>query len=291
MFGASLQPGQAKSLGQAIVDAFRALNIRMFFSAFPEWLPLPGELTLRRAVAMIDDAILGLVRDRRKSREKRGDLLSLLISARDEETQMGLDDRQLRDELVTFFVAGNETTAIAMSWLWYVLDRHPEVDRKVRAEVDSVLGGRRPEAADLNALPYSKMLILEVLRLYPPAWFLPRVTEEADSICGYPVPAGATILLNQYGAHRHPSFWEKPSVLDPERFSPERSADRHRYAFFPFGGGPRQCIGNMFAIMESQVILAMMLQRFRPRLTPGHPEVRPRSATTLRPHPALRMTL
>lgn len=291
MFGASLRPGEAASIGEAIVTAFRALNLRMFFSTFPTWLPLPGEQSLRRAVAMIDEAILGLVHDRRKSREQRDDLLSLLLNARDEETQAGMDDRQLRDELVTLFIAGNETTAITMSWLWYVLDRFPEVDRKVRAEIEVVLGGRTPTADDLGSLTYSKMLIQEVLRLYPPAWFLPRVAAKADSICGYAVPAGATILLNQYGAHRHPSFWEQPSVLDPERFSPERSAGRHRYAFFPFGGGARQCIGNLFAIMESQVILAMMVQRFRPRLEAGHPEVRPRSATTLRPHPMLRMTL
>ncbi|WP_438000336.1 cytochrome P450 [Sorangium sp. So ce185] len=288
MFGASITPRQADSLGDALLTAFQALNARMFLYFVPDRL-IPGDRAFRGALAKIDEGLLRLVKERRRSGEERDDLLSLLLHARDE-SGSGMDDRQLRDELVTMFIAGNETTAITMTWLFYLLDGHPEVERKLRAEIEQVLGDRRPTAADLAKMDYAKMVIQEAMRLYPPSWLLPRVAKEDDEICGYPVRAGATVIVSQYVMHHDPAFWEDPERFDPERFTPERSASRPRYSFMPFGGGPRQCIGNLFAIMEAQILLAVLLRRLRTRLVPGRP-VSPQAVTTLRPRHALTMTL
>ncbi len=288
MFGASISPRETDSLGEAIGAAFQTINARMFFYFMPERL-LPGERALRDAISRIDASLLRLVRERRSGGEERDDLLSLLLRAQDE-SGSGMDDRQLRDELVTMFVAGNETTAITMTWLFYLLDRHPEIERKLRAELEEVLGDRRPTAADLSKMDYTKRVILEAMRVYPPSWLLPRIVKEDDQICGYPVPAGAIVIVSQYVMHYDPAFWEAPAVFDPERFTPERSASRPRYSFMPFGGGPRQCIGNLFSIMEAQILLAVLLRRLRARLLPGHP-VSPQAMTTLRSRHGLKMTL
>lgn len=288
MFGVSVTPREADSLGEAILAAFQAINARMFLYFVPERL-LPGERALRDAISRIDEAILRLIRERRRGREERHDLLSLLLRAQDE-SGSGMDDRQLRDELVSFFIAGNETTAITMTWLFYLLDRHPEIERRLRAEIEDVLGDRRPTAADLSKMDYAKMAIQETMRVYPPSWIIPRIVKEDDHICGYAVPAGAPVIVSQYVMHHDPTFWDAPQVFDPERFTPERSASRPRYSFMPFGGGPRQCIGNLFAIMEAQIILAVLLRRLRARLVPGQ-LVSPKAVTTLRPRHGLKMTL
>ncbi|WP_437281102.1 cytochrome P450 [Sorangium sp. So ce375] len=288
MFGVSIAPREADSLGEAILVAFQTLNARLFLYFMPDRL-LPGERALRDAIARIDEAILRLVRERRRSKEERDDLLSLLLRAQDE-SGSGMDDRQLRDELVTMFIAGNETTAITMTWLFYLLDSNPGIERKLRAEIEEVVGDRRPTAADLSRMEYTKMVIQEAMRLYPPSWIVPRTVKEDDQICGYPVPAGATVIVSQYVMHNDPAFWEAPAEFDPERFTPERSAARPRYSFMPFGGGPRQCIGNLFAMMEAQILLVVLLRRLRMRLVPGHP-VSPQALTTLRPRHGLKMTL
>jgi cytochrome P450 len=290
MFSTSLESRKAKDLGAAVITSFRELNVRLFLYFLPKWLPLPGERALHKAIQTIDKVMYRMVRERRQSSTLPNDLLSLLLNGRDDETGKGMDDRQVRDELVTLVVAGTDTTALAMTWLWYVLDQYPEVDRKLRQEVDVVLQGRIPTFDDLASLPYTKMVLMETMRLYPPGWFVPRFTVADDVIDGYPIPAGSTILLCPYATHRDPAVWERPDVFDPERFSPERSAGRPRYAYLPFGGGPRQCIGMQFALIEAQIITAMLVQRFRPRCVPGVPVV-PHSATTLKPRHGLPVTL
>jgi cytochrome P450 len=291
LFGASLDREEMGALGEAVMAAFRAINVRLFLFMIPRWIPMPGDRTVVRAVDRIDTSLLRLVGARRRSGEQRSDMLALLMQARDEEDAGGMDDRQLRDELVTLFVAGNETTALLLTWTWWLLDAHPEVDRRLRDELASVLGGRSPTADDLPRLVYTKMVIQEVLRLYPPAWILPRFAAHDAEIDGYRIPAGSTVLLCPYATHRDPSIWDRPDAFDPERFTPERAAARHRYAYFPFGGGARQCIGNVFAIMEAQIILAVWMQRFRMRLAPEHPPVVPHAATTLRSKHGVRMTV
>jgi cytochrome P450 len=290
LFGQGLDRRETDRLGDDIQLAFASLNVRVLLYFLPERFPLPGERRYRAAIAAIDEAVLRLVRARRASGGDRHDLLSVLLRARDADTGEGMDDRQLRDELVTMFVGGQETTAIAMTWLWYVLDQYPEVDRRLRAEVADVLGDRRPTFADLARLTYTKQVTQEVLRLYPPGWMLPRFTDKEAIIGGHRIPEGSVLMLSPFVSHRDPAFWPDPETFDPERFTAERGAERPRYAYYPFGGGARQCIGNHFTMMEAQLITAMMAQRLRPKLVPGH-RVEISSATTLKARHGLKMTL
>jgi cytochrome P450 len=201
-----------------------------------------------------------------------------------------MSDRQLRDEVMTLFLAGHETTANALTWTWYLLSTHPEIERRLEMELAAGLGGRTPTLADLSQLTYIGMVIQEAMRLYPPAWIIGRNALEADQIGGYDIPAGSTVVLSPYVTHRHPDFWVNPEGFDPERFTPERSRGRPYFAYFPFGGGPRLCLGNNFALLEARLALATVAQRYRLELVPGHP-VEPEPLVTLRPRHGLLMTL
>jgi cytochrome P450 len=290
MFGSSIDRRQMEYLRDQLLTAFRGMDLRMFLYFLVDRVPLPGERAYRRAIAAMDEEMMQLTRRRRGSEAEHDDLLSLLMRARDEASDTGMDDRQLRDELVTMFVAGNDTTANAMTWMWYVLDQNPAVDEKLRAEVADVLGDRPPTHADLARLVYTRQVIQETMRLYPSVWFFPRFAAQDVEIDGYHIPAGSTILLSQFVTHRDAAFWPDPTRFDPGRFDPDRTDQRPRFAYYPFGGGPRQCIGNVFSMMEGQLIAARMAQRFRPRLVPGH-RVVPSSASTLQPKFGIKMTL
>jgi cytochrome P450 len=219
-----------------------------------------------------------------------GDLLSMLMKARDPGTDQGMDETQWRDEVLTLLFAGHETTAAALAWTWALLAQHPHVQARLHQEVVAVLGGRTPTSTDLPNLPYTKRVIEEALRLYPPTWITARTPLEDDEIGGYAIPAGSVVLLSPYVMHRHPRFWEAPTVFDPERFTPARAVGRPRYAYFPFGGGPRQCLGKHFALQEAQLIVAMVAQRYRLQLVPGHPII-PQPLLALRPRDGVRMML
>ncbi|MCX4239272.1 cytochrome P450 [Paraliomyxa miuraensis] len=288
MFGTSLPQQQLHALAQAVLDSFKAINIRMLLYFVPDVL-LPGERTLRQSLATIDQSIAGLIAERRRRPAERDDLLSLLLAVRDEDGE-AMSDRQLRDELVTMFVAGNETTAITMTWLFHLLDQNPEVDARVRAELDAVLGDDPLTPENIRALDYCRRAVQEAHRMYPPSWLIPRRAEQADEVGGYAIPAGATVVVSQYVLHHDASTWESPEVFDPDRFLPERVEQRSRYSYIPFGSGPRQCIGNNFAVLEALIILAAMHRRMRARLVPGHVVV-PQAALTLRPKHGLKMTL
>jgi cytochrome P450 len=213
----------------------------------------------------------------------------MLVQARDENGE-GMSRRQLRDEVMTFLVAGYETTARALSWAFYLLDQNPEEGRKLREELARVLGGGIPSYEHLSRLSYTKMFVQEAMRLYPPAWGLARRAKGEDEIQGHRIPRGSRLIISSYVTHRHPAFWESPEKFDPERFTPELSENRPRYAYFPFGGGPRQCIGVNFATMEATIITAMVAQRFGLSLVPGHP-VEPQADITLKPRYGLPMNL
>ena len=266
----------------------RSLNIalpiteRRFWSFInmPERAPTPDNIRFRRAIAAIDDVVFRIIAARRRSDVDQGDLLAMLLQARDEETGAQMSDQQLRDEVITLLLAGHDTTANLLSWTFYLLSRHPSVESKVYAEVSAVLGGRTPAVADLASLPYTRMVIDEVLRLYPPAWIIGRSPIADEQLGGYRIPANALVLISPYVTHRHPEFWPNPEGFDPERFSPEMQDARPRYAYFPFGGGPRICIGNNFALMEAHLILATVIQRYRLDLIPGYPAP-PRPMVTL----------
>jgi cytochrome P450 len=259
--------------------------------ALPLSVPTPRARRFRRAVKTLDAAVYAIVEQRRQDGTWHHDLLSMLLAARDEETGEGMSNAQLRDEMVTLIVAGHETVASALTWAWYFLAQHPDAERRLHDELAAVLCGRTPTVQDLPALSYTRMVVEETLRLYPPAWLITRRALEADEIGDYRIPAGALIVVSPYLTHRHPSFWENPGRFEPERFAPERS-ERPRFAYFPFGGGPRLCIGNNFALMEAHLVLAMVAQRYRLELAGNGPvevvpgvTLRPRGGLPVRLHP------
>jgi cytochrome P450 len=204
------------------------------------------------------------------------------MSARDEETGGAMTDEQLRVEVTTFLLAGQETTSLALTWTWYLLSQHPPAQRRLEEEIDLVLNGRPPEYSDLVNLPYMRMVIDEAMRLYPPAWGFSRQALADDQLGGFRLPRGWLAFVIPYVLHRLPAFWEDPEAFDPERFSPERSADRSKFVYIPFGAGPRQCIGNQFALIETQLSVATFAQSYRLHLKPGH-KVDPWPLITLRP--------
>jgi cytochrome P450 len=280
---------QADTIGRTMTTAnerFGQFDIGML----APWLPTPKNFRFRKAVGELRRIVLEIIANRRRENRDYGDLLSMLLAARDEETGAAMSDEQLRDEILTLILAGHETTANALSWTWYLLSQNPEAERKLHAELDEVLGGRPPAMADLGKLNYTGMVIDEALRIYPPVWSIGRAAIADDEIMGYRIPRGSNVMLSQWLTHRHPQFWENPERFEPERFSAERAAGRPRYAYFPFSGGPRQCIGNIFALTEAQLVLATIAQSYRLRLVPGHPiELQP--LITLRPRYGVKMTL
>jgi cytochrome P450 len=256
----------------------------------PEWLPTLENLRHQRAIKLLDELVLAMIADRHHTGKDKGDLLSMLLAATDPDTGKHMSDQQVRDEVMTLFLAGHETTANALGWTWYLLSKHPDVERKLSAEVTQVLGGRTPTYEDLPNLKYMTLVIEESMRLYPPVWWITRRALTDDEIVGYHIPAGSMVHLVPYVTHRHPDFWENPEGFDPERFEADRSATRPRQAYFPFGGGPRSCIGSIFAMMEVKLIVAMVVQAYRLHLVPSHPvELLP--SITLRPKHGMLMTL
>jgi len=218
------------------------------------------------------------------------DLLARLLAARDAETGGGMTPKEVRDQVVTIFMAGHETTSQALSWTWYLLSQHPAVERRLHNELAAVLGGRPPRYEDVASMPYARMVIEESMRLYPPAHTFGREPIADDEILGHRIPAGADVLVLPWLLHRKPQLWDNPERFDPERFTPERAAERPRFAYLPFGGGPRICIGAAFAMTEAILILATIAQRYRLHLKPGHP-VEPQGLITLRPRYGLQMIL
>lgn len=238
----------------------------------PDWVPTPMNRRYQAARNHAHTYINNLVAQRRALPESEwpNDLLTRLMQARDEETGESMADSLLRDESITLFFAGHETTARTMSAAWYALASNPCAAAKLHEELDTVLGNRYPTVADLHRLPYTLQVIKEVLRLYPPAPFYARDAVGADSFDGLTIPAGSSVMLSPYYTHRHPDFWENPLAFDPDRWTPEREAARHPYAYHPFATGQRICIGNNFSLLESHILLALLARRFTPRLTPGY---------------------
>jgi cytochrome P450 len=253
-------------------------------------LEKPNHPRLQQAAREFSGVVDGIIAQRRRDFSDQGDLMSLLMTARAEDGETRIDDQQLRNEVMGLLLAGYETTANALTWTYYLLSQNPWASRRLRDEVQQDLGERRPTAADLSRLPYLRLILDESLRLFPPAWIIGRRAIADDVLGGYHVPAGTVIAICIYTLHRHPAFWEQPDLFDPERFTPERSANRKRYAYIPFSIGPRQCIGSNFALLEASLILACIAQRFELRLLSGI-EVQPQALFVLRPNRDLWMTL
>ena len=250
----------------------------------PEWLPTIGRHRFRKARAAVDRVVYRILAQRRSGEEGKGepaDLVARLLRERDEETGQGMTDEQVRNEALTLLLAGHETTANALTWTFYLLARHPEVQERLRDEAGQVFGDRAPEASDLQSLVYAERVLRESMRLYPPIWAMERRAVRDGELGGYPIPGGSTVVVSPWVTHRHPGFWEEPERFDPGRFTEERSAGRPSLAYLPFGAGPRFCVGGHFARTEALVILAMAARRWRLRLVPGH-AVTPKAGITLR---------
>jgi cytochrome P450 len=253
-------------------------------------LPLPANVRFRRALRELETVVYRIIADRRQTRRDEADLLSMFLSARDDETGAGMTDRQLRDEVMTMLLAGHETTSLALSWTYYLLSRYPEIERSITDEVDRVIGDGRPAFAHVDQLTCTRRVLEESLRLYPPAWGFSRLALGDDGIRGYRVPKGSIVFVIPFVVHRRPNLWPDPDRFDPERFAPEHESARPRFAYIPFGGGPRGCIGNQFAMLEAQLIVAAVAQRYRVELAPGQ-NIQPEPLITLRPTPGIRATL
>jgi cytochrome P450 len=252
-------------------------------------LPTPGNMHYRRAARQLDDIVYGFIRQRRSNSQSTDDLLSALLQAR-EESGGGMRDEQLRDEVMTLLLAGHETTAVSLSWTWYLLAQYPEVEKKLWLEFRAVLNGRSPRTQDLSKLPYTERVVKEVMRLYPPAWAIVRNSLADCELGGYRVPAGATLMMSQWVMHRDPRYFEQPDRFNPDRWLDERAKGTPKFAYFPFGGGPRTCIGAVLATMEAVLVLATIAQKYQIRLAPEYP-VEAVPAITLRPRRGIRVVL
>lgn len=283
--------GQSETLIAAMTFALAYMSQRVLsFITVPERWPTPHNRAFARAMHALDTFVYRIIAERRQSGNEMNDLLGVLLAARDAETGAGMSDRQLRDEVMTLFIAGHETAATTLAWAWSLIATHPEVERRLYTEVDAVLAGRTPTAADLSALTYTRQIIDETLRLYPAAWLVSRSPNADDIVGGYRVPAGAMIFLCPYIAHRNAQVWKNPDAFDPERFTPQAVASRPRHAYWPFGMGPRTCIGNYLAVMEAQISIAMIAQSYQLRLPPGA-VVEPQAGVTLRPRDGMPMRM
>jgi cytochrome P450 len=284
--------GDAAVLRGLVSESLAWLDHRMGHLAYPgPWFPTPRNLRFRRTMKAFDAIVYRIIDERRARGAAGDDLLSLMLNVRDEEGGgAAMTDLELRNQVMTFIGAGHETTAVALAWTWYLLAKHPEVEARLRAEVAEALGGRRPTFQDLPRLPYTRTVIEEVLRLYPPVYGVARDVVADDVIAGCRVPRGTTIVISPYVTHHLPDVWPDPEQFDPDHFTPQRSAGRPRFAWFPFLGGPHQCIGQDFAMMEATLIVAMATQRYRLTLRTGA-EVPFKTLMSLRPANGVPMLL
>lgn len=304
LFGAGLA-AEARRIGPAVLVGLRtgvlAARLQLAFAP-PRWvvdrgraifrLPFltPRLLSFKRSMATIDEVVDRLISERQAAMDgPPSDLLGLLLAARDENGR-GMSRTQVRDEIVTFMLAGHETTANGLAWMWYLLSLHPEARERMNAEVDEVLGDRVPTADDVDRLVWTSACFQEAIRLYPPAWVFEREAVEDDALDGHVIPAGSTLLFPSYLIHRDPRLWPNPEAFDPRRFLPETVHAHPRYAYVPFGAGRRMCVGAGFSIMEATLIAAMIAQRFELDLVPGT-RVQPEPTVTLRPRDGLPMTV
>jgi len=272
-----------KVMNEHIGDSFWSLGVT-------DGWPTPRNRRFQAARAVLRGAVEYAIRQRRAQPSGGDDLLSMLMDARDEDTGESMTDEQLRVEVTTFLLAGQETTSLALTWTFYLLSQHPAIRERLEAELDGALGGREPAYEDLPNLPFTRRVIDEAMRLYPPAWGFSRQALGDDELGGYRLPRGWLAFLMPYVLHRHPAYWPDPDRFDPDRFLPERSADRPKFAYLPFGAGPRQCIGNQFALLEAHLSVATLAQTYRLHLVPGHP-VEPWPLITLRPRFGMPMTI
>ncbi len=294
LFNAEVE-GEAGEIGDALTEVIALFHTLMLPMAdLLERLPLPAVRRFARARARLDATIYRLIDQHRASGGDRGDLLSMLLLSEDEDDGKRMTDLQVRDEALTIFLAGHETTANALVWTWYLLSQNPDAEAKLHAELDSALAGRTPSLDDLPNLPYTRRVLAEALRMYSPAWVIGRRVLSDYTLDtehgGYMLRRGDIVLMAQAVMHYDPRFWAQPEQFDPDRWTPDAEAQRPKFAYFPFGGGPRVCIGEQFAWMEQMLLLATLGQSWQMRLAPGQ-AVATQPIITLRPRFGMRMVL
>ncbi|MGZ4032533.1 MAG: cytochrome P450, partial [Tumebacillaceae bacterium] len=292
MFGEDVSEEEAVRLAKAIDDSivFSAKRLMSPF-AIPAYLPTKGNRMHKNAMDVLNEAVYALIeRKKHMPREGKHDLLSLLLETRDENGQP-IPDREIRDQILTILIAGHETTANALSWVWYLLSQHPDVEAQFHHELDTVLGVRSPTFADVPNLTYTQLILQETLRLYPPAWMILREAREDVEIEGYTFPKNASMIICAYTVHRNPHYFPDPDAFKPERFASEEIKAIPKYVYFPFGGGSRACIGSNFAMMEATLILATIAQKYRLRLADKHHPIIPEPLVSLRIKDGLKMQL
>ena len=291
IFNQDVSTGEADTVAKALdvamnwFDSKRRQNFLIW-----EWFPRPENVRYRNAISDMDDTIYEIIRQRRESGEDPGDLLSMLMSARDEDDGTGMSDQQLRDEIATLMLAGHETTANALSWTWMLLSQNPEAAAKLHAELDQVLSGNPPTDADIAQLPYASAVIKESMRLYPPVSLIGREAVEDVEIEEYLIPKGCVVMLSQWVMHHSPKYFDEPERFRPERWLGDLEKRLPRGVYFPFGDGPRVCIGKGFALMEAVLILATVAQKYKITLVPEH-EIVPQPSITLRPEHGILVTV
>jgi cytochrome P450 len=282
---------QAAAVGEALTAVMESFWMTMLpFGEVLERLPVPKLRRARMARARLDAIIYRMIADRRSSSSDRGDLLSMLLAAQDEDDGRGMTDVQVRDEAMTIFLAGHETTANALMWTWFLLSGAPDVEARMHAEIDRALQGRLPSIADLPSLPLIERVVTESMRLYPPAWIIGRRAIDEYRLGQYIAPPRSILVMSPYIMQRDERYYGDPERFNPDRWTPEFRAALPKFAYFPFGGGPRQCIGESFAWMELILLVATIAQQWRLRLVPGHPVV-PQPLITLRAKHGMRMTV
>lgn len=279
--GDGMSTADADRLGHAVTAGFTSIGPRLLLPFVPDSVPLPGDAAFMRAVRLADSIVTPLVRQRQRDGATGNDLVSLLCRARDENGDP-IDEELVRNDVVAMFAGASETSAVTLTWLWVLLDQHPEVAARLYDEVDRVVGDGKPGPDHVPKLVYTKQVLQELLRLYPVGWIIPRTAREADVIDGVEIPAGSTVLVSPYLTHRMERYWERPYDFDPERFGPERSGRRVPSSYVPFGLGAHQCLGSHFFMVEAQLIVAIMLSRYRVHVRGSAPVV-PQAAATLRP--------
>ncbi|MEW6131520.1 MAG: cytochrome P450 [Acidobacteriota bacterium] len=291
LFDADVE-AEAKDIGESLTTVMKLFDrVTLPFPQLINKLPLPSNFRFAKAQQRLDDTIYRIINERRKSGEDRGDLLSMLLLAQDEEGDgTGMTDKQLRDESMTLFLAGHETTANALTWTWYLLSQNPEAEAQFHAEIDSALAGRLPGFEDVPQLKYTTMVFSEAMRLYPPAWTLGRQVLNDYPLGQYVARQGSIILMSQYVMHHTERYYPQADKFDPERWTEAAQAARPKFAYFPFGGGSRLCIGEQFAWTEGVLLLATIGQLWRMRMMPGH-RVEPKPIVTLRPKYGMKMTV
>ncbi|MBI1871453.1 MAG: cytochrome P450 [Chlamydiae bacterium] len=292
LFNRDVEAGEAVKIGEALntlVDAFKTMILP--FSEFFEKLPLPGIRRLVKAREFLSSIIYEMIEERKGSQEKPWDLLSLLLAAQDMESGgERMSNKQVHDEAITLFLAGHETTSNALTWTWYLLSQHPEVEKKLHEEIDSVLKGKLPTMEDFPNLKYTEMVFKESMRLYPPAWAIGRRALSDYEIAGYKIPAKSIVGMSQYVMHRDPRYYSNPEKFDPGRWATEAQAHMPKFSYFPFGGGGRMCIGEHFAWMEGILLITTIAQKWKMILDP-HQKIALQPAITLRPKYGMRMKL